>query len=136
MTTTTSRPAWQGTHTHDIITAVWQRAAHLIKTDGYNPFQVSRVDGEPYTLVTAIERAARDCESDLTLSAGELEDDAAARLAGVLHLTGHVTYDDVNATTLDLWDSQRPKHTAADAIAVLGLAVMLACAAGGATLSA
>jgi hypothetical protein len=136
MTTTSTRPAWQGTHTSDVIITVWRRAAALIQQDGYNPFQISRVDGEPYTMVTAIERAARDCESDMTLSAGELEDDAAARLAGVMRLAGMVTYEDANATTLDLWDSQRPAHTAGDAVGVLGLAVMLACATGGATLSA
>jgi hypothetical protein len=124
-----------------VLAAIFRQAAKLIETDAYSPcadgiFVRARQPG--HSVTTALDAAAQFACQDHPADAADLAEDAHARLAGFLHLTGlrtrrasiHDLYDEVAS-----WEDGRPgagHRSQAEAVAVLDAAARLLDVLGGA----
>ena len=124
-------PRWD---TPSDLAGVFRQAAKLIEAEGYSPCadSIHVQDRRPAPSVsTALDAAAALAYPDDPAAAADLTEDAHARLAGFLYLTGlrtrrtsiHDLYDEVAA-----WEGARPGagyHPAAEAVRVLEAAATM-----------
>ncbi|HEY6275606.1 MAG TPA: hypothetical protein VIX86_04670 [Streptosporangiaceae bacterium] len=140
---TATAPVWasRAGDTPGTLADLFRQAAHLIEAEGYSPcadgvFVHGRRPG--HSVTTALDAAAAYACENHPADAADLAEDAHARLAGFLHLTGLRTrrtsiHDLCNEVAA--WEDCRPGagyRSQAEAVAVLDAAARLLDALGGA----
>lgn len=140
---TTSPAAWyaRAGDTPGMLADLFRQAAKLIGAEGYSPCAdpIAVEDRRPgHSMSTALDAAAALAYPEAPADAADLAEDAHARLAGFLHLTGLRTRRTSIADLCDevtAWEDYRPGagyRTQAEAVAVLEAAAALLDVTGGA----
>lgn len=116
------------------LTGLFRQAAKLIAAEGYSPCAdpITAEDRRPgHSISTALDAAAARAYPDDPADAADLAEDAHARLAGFLHLTGLRTRRTSIADLCDeiaAWEAGRPGtgcRTAPEAVGVLEAAATM-----------